>query len=161
MGNETRIHELLPRQHIIIQKINQQLCDNVRAKFPNNEEKVRNMSIIEDGQIRMAHLAVYGCHMVNGVAELHSKNLRENVFKDFSDLYPDKFTNVTNGVTQRRWLLHANRPLADFITKRIGKDGFRILAKWQNLASFAKDQTGARKSSCRSKRKTKSSYLNS
>src|SRR5262249_39741395 len=111
--NETRVHDLLPRQHLIIQKINQKLCDNVREKFPEDEEKVRRMSIIENGQIRMAHLAIYGSHKVNGVAKLHSQILREETFKDFYDLFPDKFTNITNGVTQRRWLLHANPLLAD------------------------------------------------
>jgi starch phosphorylase len=138
--SETRIKDLMPRQYSVIQKLNHDFCTYARSKFPNDEEKIRNLSIIEKGQVRMAHLAIVGSHKVNGVAKLHSDILKEHVFKDFDDLYPEKFTNVTNGVTQRRWLLHSNPLLAEFITKRIG-DGwitdFKLIAK---LASFASDK---------------------
>ena len=119
--SEHRIYELLPRQHQVIQKLNLQFCTEIRNRFPDDEEKVRHLSILENGQVRMAHLSIYGCHKVNGVAELHTQILKEKVFKDFYELYPDKFINVTNGVTQRRWLYHANPLLAEFITHRIGE----------------------------------------
>ncbi len=137
--NEKRVQELLPRQYRIIQKLNQNFCDQVRARFPNDEERVRRLSIIEGGQIRMAHLAIAGSHKVNGVSRLHGKLLKENVFRDFAEFYPDKFTFVTNGVTQRRWLLHANPLLAEFITKRIGRGWTCHFPEIENLAKFASD----------------------
>ena len=78
------------------------------SRFPNDEERVRRMSIIENGQVRMAHLAIYGSHKVNGVAKLHSDILKHDSLSDFYEMNPEKFVNVTNGVTQRRWLYHAN-----------------------------------------------------
>lgn len=137
--NEHRVVELLPRQHQIIQKLNAEFCDSIRGKFPSDEERVRRLSLIEHGQIRMAHLAIYGTHTVNGVAQLHSEILKQKVFKDFYDLYPEKFTNVTNGVTHRRWLLFANPLLAEFITKRIGKDWIFDFSQIQKLAAYASD----------------------
>lgn len=137
--NEARLLELLPRQYQIIQKLNLELCNRVRAAFPRDEDRVRRLSIIENGQIRMAHLAIYGCHKVNGVAQLHSKILQETTFKDFYELYPDKFASVTNGVTQRRWLLHANPLLADFISKRIGKQWICDFTHIAKIAEFASD----------------------
>ncbi len=138
--NETRMKDLIPRQHNIIQRLNQDFCNDIRAKFPNNEDKIHNMSIIENGQVRMAHLAIVGSHKVNGVAKLHSDILKDYVFKDFADLYPDKFTNVTNGVTQRRWLLHSNPLLAEFITKRIGKGWVTDFKQIANLSEYAADK---------------------
>lgn len=138
--SEPRMQEQLPRQYQIIQRLNQEFCSHVREKFPANEDKVRNLSIIEHGQVRMAHLAIVGSHKVNGVAKLHSDILKNHVFKDFADLYPDKFTNVTNGVTQRRWLLHANPRLAEFITKRIGSSWIINFTDIAKLAKFAADQ---------------------
>lgn len=138
--NETRVKELIPRQHNVIQRLNQEFCTNIRAKFPNNEEKVHDMSIIENGQVRMANLAIVGSHKVNGVAKLHSDILKNYVFKDFAELYPDKFTNVTNGVTQRRWLLHCNPLLAEFISKRIGRGWITDFNQIAKLASFASDK---------------------
>lgn len=137
--NEKRMYELLPRQYHIIQKLNLDFCNQVRAKYPDDEDRVRRVSIIEGGQIRMAHLAICGSHKVNGVAKLHSQILRENVFKDFAEMFPEKFTNVTNGVTQRRWLLHANPLLANFITKRIGKGWICNFTEMAKLAPFASD----------------------
>jgi starch phosphorylase len=137
--NEKRVEELLPRQYRIIQKLNFDFCNQIRAKYPNDEEKVQRLSIIENGQIRMAHLAIYGAHKVNGVAKLHSQIVKEETFKDFAEMFPDKFTNVTNGVTQRRWLLHANPLLSAFITKRIGDGWICNFAEIGKLASFASD----------------------
>lgn len=137
--NEKRVHELLPRQYQIIQKLNLDFCNQVRAKYPGDEERVQRLSIIENGQIRMAHLAIYGSHKVNGVARLHSQILKEDTFKDFAEMFPEKFTNVTNGVTQRRWLLHANPLLSAFITKRIGKSWICNFTEISKLAPFASD----------------------
>ena len=138
--NEKRVQELLPRQYLIVQKINQKLCAQVREKFPGDEEKVKKISIIEGGQIRMANLAIFGSSKVNGVAALHGKILKEELFKDFADLYPDKFIAITNGVTPRRWLLEANHELADLITTRIGKSWKTNLKEISKLRKFASDK---------------------
>lgn len=137
--NQNRLHQLLPRQYYIIERLNLEFCTKVRQQFPLDEERVRRMSIIEGGQIRMAHLAIYGSHKVNGVAELHTEILKEVIFSDFYKMYPDKFVNVTNGVTQRRWLLHANPRLAAFITRRIGKGWITDFSKMRELSQFAGD----------------------
>ncbi len=138
--NEQRVSEYLPRQCLIVQKINQQLCDQVRQKFPADEERVRRLSILEKGQIRMANLAIFGSHKVNAVSQLHSELLKKIVFPDFYALFPEKFTHVTNGVTQRRWILHANPCLAEFIKKRIGDGWISNFTEIQNLAPFASDR---------------------
>ena len=138
--NEERVQSLVPRQHHIIQKLNLQFCNQVRERFPDDEEKVRRMSIIEDGQVKMAHLAILGSHKVNGVARLHGQILKERIFKDFADLWPDKFTSVTNGVTQRRWLLYANQPLAAFLSDRIGRGWITDFTQLKKIKEFASDQ---------------------
>jgi len=137
--NGHRVHELLPRQFKIIQRLNLELCNQARAKFPNDEEKVRRLSILENGQIKMSHLAIFGSHKVNGVAELHTHILKTKIFKDFYDLSPEKFINVTNGVTQRRWLLDCNPLLSAFITKRIGSGWICDFTQLHKLAPFASD----------------------
>ena len=113
---------------------------DIRAKYPGDEEKVRRMSIIEGGQVKMAHLSIYGSNRVNGVAELHSKIIKEQMFQDFSEMYPDRFINVTNGVTQRRWLLYCNPLLAEFITKKIGPKWITDFTHIQELKKFAEDK---------------------
>lgn len=138
--NENRMYELLPRQFHILQRLNLQFCNQIRAKFPNDEERVRRMSILEGGQARMSHLAIYGSHKVNGVAELHTNLLKTSLFKDFYEMYPEKFVNVTNGVTQRRWLLDCNPLLSEFISKRIGRGWITDFSQMSKLASFAKDK---------------------
>ncbi|MBU6446384.1 MAG: glycogen/starch/alpha-glucan family phosphorylase, partial [Verrucomicrobia bacterium] len=138
--NETRVEEFLPRQYRIIQRLNQNFCDQVRARYPGDEERVRRLSMIEGGQIRMAHLAIVGSHKVNGVSQLHGKILKEKVFRDFAEMFPDKSTAITNGVTHRRWLLHANPLLAEFITKRIGKGWICNFLEIEKLAKFASDE---------------------
>lgn len=139
--NQQRVLEYLPRQFLILQKINQLFCDQVRKRFPNDEEKVRRLSILEGGQIRMAHLAIHGSHKINAVSQLHEKMLKEDTFKDLFDMYPEKFTYVTNGVSHRRWLLHANPLLAAFITKRIGKGWISCFSEIEKLHAFATDPT--------------------
>ena len=133
--NIERIFELLPRHYSIIERLNYEFCSKVREKFPNDEEKVRRMSFIEKGQIKMANLAIYGSHKVNGVASLHTEILKTVLFKDFYDMYPEKFFNVTNGVTQRRWLFHCNPLLANFLEKRIGN---RWMTQFEEIAAIAK-----------------------
>lgn len=130
---------LLPRQLQIIQRLNHDFCNLIRNKFPQDEERVRHLSIFGNGQVRMANLAILGSHRINGVAAVHSEILKQTVFKDFYDIFPDKFVNVTNGVTQRRWLLHCNPDLAKFITKRIGDGWITDFSQIQNLAKFAED----------------------
>lgn len=130
---------LLPRQTKIIERINHDFCNEMRVKFPNDEEKVRRLSIIENGKIRMANLSIVGSHKVNGVAALHTEILKHTVFKDFYDIFPDKFVNVTNGVTPRRWLLNCNPDLAKFITKRIGSEWIEDFMQIKKLADFAGD----------------------
>ncbi len=137
--NECRVKDLLPRQHHVIQKLNEQFCSEVRKNFPTDEERVHRMSMIEDGQIKMAHLAMYGSHKINGVAKLHSDLLKETIFKDFFELWPDKFTNVTNGVTQRRWLMLSNPLLSQFITDRIGFDWVTDFTQIKKLAEYSSD----------------------
>lgn len=137
--NQNRMHYLLPRQYQIIERLNLEFCDAIRHQHPGDEDKVRRMSIIQDGQVRMAHLAIYGSHRVNGVAALHTQILKETIFKDFYEMYPDKFVNVTNGVTQRRWLLHSNPRLAELISKRIGEGWITDFNKIGDLAKFAGD----------------------
>jgi starch phosphorylase len=132
--------ETLPRQMKIIEKLNFEFCNQVRARFPNNEDIVRKMSVIENGRVRMAHLAIVGSHKVNGVAELHSKILKNEVFPEFEQMRPDLFTNVTNGVTQRRWLLSCNPKHAKMITDLIGNDWITDFPKIKKLAEFASDR---------------------
>lgn len=134
------MHNLIPRQYAVIEKINLELCNSVRRQFPNDEDRVRRMSILEHGKVRMANLSIYGSHHVNGVAALHSKIIKQSLFKDFYEFTPEKFTNVTNGVTQRRWLLHANPLLSQFLNERIGSDWITNFTEIKKIAQFAGDR---------------------
>ncbi|MBM3199227.1 MAG: glycogen/starch/alpha-glucan phosphorylase, partial [Chlamydiae bacterium] len=109
-------------------------------KYPGDEERVRRMSIIEGGQVKMAYLATHGSRKVNGVAALHSEILKKTLLKDFYEMYPEKFTNVTNGVTQRRWILYCNSRLSEFISKRIGKEWITQFHKIEALHAFAEEE---------------------
>ncbi len=132
------MYYLLPQQHKIIERLNQEFCDQIRVRFPGDEERVRRMTIIDDqGTIKMANLAVYGSHSVNGVAALHTKILKETLFKDFDEMFPERITNVTNGVTQRRWLLHCNPELAALITKLIGDSWITDFMQIERLQQYA------------------------
>jgi len=133
------MYYLLPRQYKVIERLNYEFCNTIRGQFPNNEEKVRRLSILENGKVRMANLAVIGSHSVNGVAALHTEILKKTVFKDFYEVFPNKFVNVTNGVTQRRWLHHCDPELAKFISKRIGEGWITDFAQIKKLAGFASD----------------------
>ena len=138
--DENRLAELLPRQFRVLQKINLKVCNQIRAKYPDDEEKVRRMSILEGGQVKMSHLAIFGSHRVNGVAKLHTELLKKNLFKDFYEMSPEKFINVTNGVTQRRWLLDCNPLLSEFVSKRIGTGWITDFSQIAKLAPFASDK---------------------
>ncbi|MEN9654547.1 MAG: glycogen phosphorylase [Chlamydiota bacterium] len=138
--DEGRLKDLLPRQHAVIQKLNWDFCNEVRTRFPNDEEKVRAMSILEHGRVRMANLSIVGSHKVNGVAALHTDILKAKIFPEFHQMYPDRLVNVTNGVTQRRWLLDANPALSAFITERIGKEWITDFRTVSKLAKFGGDQ---------------------
>ncbi len=136
------LEELLPRHMEIIYRINSLFLEEVADAFPGNDWRVRRMSIIEEHPeraVRMAYLATVGSSKVNGVAELHSKLLRERVLPDFAELYPGRFTNVTNGVTPRRFLKLANPELSEQITERIGPDWVTDLERLRELDAFADD----------------------
>ena len=131
---------LLPRIYQIVEEINRRFMIELRAKFPDDFDKQKHMAIIHDDKVYMAWLAIHACFSVNGVAELHTKLLKEQELKNWNAIYPQKFNNKTNGVTQRRWLLSANPELSDFITKRIGDGWITDLSKLEGLAKFADDE---------------------
>ncbi|MEW6128477.1 MAG: glycogen/starch/alpha-glucan phosphorylase [Acidobacteriota bacterium] len=131
---------VLPRHLQIIYEINRRFLESVANVFPEDQQRFRRMSIIEEGdekQIRMGHLALVGSHSVNGVAALHTDLVKKNLFKDFYDIYPERFNNKTNGVTQRRWLLKANPKLAELINSKIGAGWITDLTKLQGLEPLA------------------------
>ena len=133
---------LLPRVLEIICDINTRFLAEVERRWPDDPERIRRMSLFEDGhdsQIRMAYLAIVGSFSVNGVAELHSRLLREGLFRDFSELWPEKFNNKTNGVTQRRWLAACNPGLSKFITRTIGEGWVTDLHELHRLEDYADD----------------------
>jgi glycogen phosphorylase len=131
---------LLPRVYQIVEEINRRLLIELRQKYPSEYEKQQKMSIINNGKIYMAWLAIHSCFSVNGVAELHTELLKTRELKDWYDLYPQKFNNKTNGITQRRWLLNANPLLSNFITKRIGEGWEKDLGKLKGLEKFVDDE---------------------
>jgi starch phosphorylase len=133
------VARVLPRHLQIIQEINRRLLADVERRFPGEIAMQHNVSIISDGNVRMANLAMAGSHSINGVAELHSKLVTTQLAPDFYKLHPERFNNKTNGVTPRRWLLHANRPLASLITKTIGDAWVTDLDRLRELELFADD----------------------
>ena len=130
---------LLPRIYQIVEEINRRFMDLVQKKYPNNYEKVRKMAIIFDGQVKMAHLAIVAGFSVNGVARLHTEILKQQELKDFYEMMPEKFNNKTNGITQRRFLLHGNPRLADWVTDKIGDEWITNLTHLRKLAVYADD----------------------
>ena len=150
--------QILPRHLEIIYEINRRFLDRVREAFPGDEERVTRMSLIDESggrYVRMAHLACLGSQAVNGVAELHSKLLTREVLKDFHEMFPDKFHNVTNGVTPRRWMVLVNPRLSTLISESIGDGWIRNLEELRRLEPFAED-AGFRKEWRRVKRDNKS-----
>lgn len=130
---------LLPRIYQIIQEIDRRFLIDVLSRYPGNEEKVRKMAILMDGQVRMAHLAIVASFSVNGVAKLHTEILKNQELKDFYDMMPEKFNNKTNGITQRRFLLHGNPLLADWVTEKIGNGWITDLSQMSRLKPLVED----------------------
>ena len=131
-----RLGRLLPRHLEIILEINARFLEEVASRYPGDGERLKRMSLVEEGpskRVRMANLCIVGSHSVNGVSKLHSELIKNKMFKDFHDLYPDRFTNVTNGITPRRWLLKANPRLAGLITEHIGSNWVNHLGDLQKL----------------------------
>ena len=132
---------LLPRIYQIIQEIDRRFVEQVRAQYPGNEEKVKKMAILMDGQVKMAHLAIVAGYSVNGVAKLHTEILKNQELKDFYQMLPEKFNNKTNGITQRRFLMHANPLLADWVTEKLGtKEWITDLSKMSGLKEWLDDE---------------------
>ena len=130
---------LLPRIYQIIEEINRRFVEQIQQKYPNNPEKIRKMAIIYDGQVKMAHLAIVAGYSVNGVAKLHTEILKKQELKDFYEMMPQKFNNKTNGITQRRFLLHGNPLLADWVTDHIGDGWITDLSQMSKLKPLADD----------------------
>lgn len=130
---------LLPRVYQIVEEINRRFVAQIRAKYPGDEEKVRKMAILYDGQVKMAHLAIVAGYSVNGVARLHTEILKHEELKDFYEMMPEKFNNKTNGITQRRFLLHANPLLAEWVTKHIGDGWITDLSQMARLKPLAEN----------------------
>ena len=130
---------LLPRVYQIVEEINRRFEKQIREKYPNNEEKIRKMAILYDGQVKMAHLAIVAGYSVNGVAKLHTEILKNEELKDFYEMMPEKFNNKTNGITQRRFLLHGNPRLAQWVTDHIGDGWITDLSKMSELKPLVED----------------------
>jgi glycogen phosphorylase len=136
------LESLLPRHLMIIYEINHYFLDEVSARFPDDLERLRRMSIIgEEGEkhIRMANLAIVGSHSINGVSALHSEIIKNELFHDFYEMWPERFNSKTNGITQRRWLMHANRPLSSLISLKIGSEWITDLDQIRKLQRLAED----------------------
>ena len=140
----TLFEKLLPRHLQIIYELNLNFLNEVAEAFPGDNDRLRRMSLVEEGdvkKIRMAHLAVIGSHSINGVSELHSRLLKTRLFKDFYDMFPERFNNKTNGITQRRWLRKANEPLSGLITSAIGDKWVTDLYELEKLSRFKDDKS--------------------
>ncbi len=131
--------KLLPRCYQIIEEINRRFQLEISQKYPGNQDKQKKMAIIYDGQVKMANLAIYAGFSVNGVARLHTEILKNQELKDFYEMMPEKFNNKTNGITQRRFLLHGNPLLADWVTDKIGSEWITDLSQIKKLAIYADD----------------------
>ena len=131
---------LLPRVYQIIEEINRRFILDIQAKYPGNYDKIKKMAILYDGQVKMAHLAIVAGYSVNGVAKLHTEILKKQELKDFYEMMPEKFNNKTNGITQRRFLLHANPLLADWVTEHIGDEWITDLAQISKLKVYVDDE---------------------
>ena len=131
---------LLPRIYQIVEEINKRFIQQIEQRYPGDHEKVRKMAIIYDGQVKMAHLAICAGFSVNGVARLHTEILKKQELKDFYEMMPEKFNNKTNGITQRRFLLHGNPLLASWVTEHVGDDWITDLPKISRLRVYADDE---------------------
>ena len=145
---------LLPRVYQIVEEINRRFVLEIKERYPDNEEKIRKMAILYDGQVKMAHLAIVAGFSVNGVARLHTDILKKQELKDFYEMFPEKFNNKTNGITQRRFLAHGNPLLAEWVTKQVGGGWITDLSKVEGLIKVANDPQ-AQKEVMEIKRKNK------
>ena len=130
---------LLPRIYQIVEEINRRFILEIQKQYPGDNSKVERMAIIYNGQVKMAHLAIAAGYSVNGVARLHTEILKDQELKDFYEMFPKKFNNKTNGITQRRFLLHGNPLLADWVTKHVGSEWITDLSRIKKLALYADD----------------------
>ena len=131
---------LLPRVYQIVEEINRRFVAQIPQRYPGDNEKIRRMAIIYDGQVRMAYLAIVGSFSVNGVAKLHTEILEKQELRDFYEMMPEKFNNKTNGITQRRFLLHGNPLLADWVTDKIGNEWITDLSNIKKLSVYVDDE---------------------
>ena len=131
---------LLPRIYQIVEEINRRFVLEIQQKYPGDNRKVEKMAIVYDGQVKMAHLAICAGYSVNGVAALHTEILKKQELKDFYEMFPEKFNNKTNGITQRRFLMHGDPLLADWVTKYVGKDWITDLSRIKRLEFYADDE---------------------
>ena len=131
---------LLPRVYQIIEEINRRFILEIQEKYPGNYDKIKKMAILYDGQVKMAHLAIVAGYSVNGVAKLHTEILKKQELKDFYEMMPEKFNNKTNGITQRRFLLHGNQLLADWVTDHIGPEWITDLSQISKLKVYVDDE---------------------
>ena len=131
---------LLPRIYQIVEEINRRFVNQIQEQYPGNYEKVKKMAIIMDGQVKMAHLAIVAGYSVNGVARLHTEILKKQELKDFYEMMPQKFNNKTNGITQRRFLLHGNPLLAKWVTAHVGDEWITDLPKIKELTLYVDDE---------------------
>lgn len=136
--------KLLPRVYQIIEEINRRFIIFLKERYPSNNHKIETMAILYNDQVKMANLAVVACFSINGVAKLHTEILKREQLKDFYELWPDKFNNKTNGITQRRFLLHGNPLLSEWITSKIGEDWIVDLSKLDELSPLIEDKTALR-----------------
>ena len=135
---------LLPRVYQIVDEINRRFVLDIQKKFPGNDEKIRKMAILYDGQVKMAHLAMAAGYSINGVARLHTEILKNQELRDFYEMFPEKFNNKTNGITQRRFLAHGNPLLAKWATKKVGPDWITNLSELKKLRVYASDVNAQR-----------------
>jgi starch phosphorylase len=145
---------LLPRVYQIVEEINRRFVLHIQERYPNNEDKIRKMAILYDGQVKMANLAICAGYSVNGVARLHTEILKKQELRDFYEMFPEKFNNKTNGITQRRFLAHGNPLLAEWVTKKVGKEWITDLSRVEKLLPVASDPK-AQKEFMEIKRKNK------
>ena len=131
---------LLPRIYQIVEEINRRFVLEIQQKYPGDNHKIEKMAIVYDGQVKMAHLAICAGYSVNGVAALHTEILKKQELKDFYEMFPEKFNNKTNGITQRRFLMHGDPLLADWVTKYVGKDWITDLSRIKRLEFYADDE---------------------
>ena len=134
------LSRLLPRVYQIVEEINRRFVAQIQQRYPGDNEKIRRMAIIYDGQVRMAYLAIVGSFSVNGVAKLHTEILEKQELRDFYEMMPEKFNNKTNGITQRRFLLHGNPLLADWVTDKIGNEWITDLSNIKKLSVYVDDE---------------------